>query len=74
MLGSLVILWGYVCCASALSPASTSTFFSQSVFLPHSLSDCDSLNMLGPRSDTVVRCGLIAVGVALRVWALLPLS
>jgi hypothetical protein len=34
----------------------------------------DGLYMLGPGSGTVERCGLVGVGVALWVWALIPLS
>jgi hypothetical protein len=29
---------------------------------------CDGLYMLGPRSGTVERCGLVRVGVALLEW------
>ena len=33
---------------------------------------CDGLYMLGPGSGTIMRCGLIEVGVSLWVWALIP--
>jgi hypothetical protein len=29
------------------------------------IQDCDGLYMLGPKSDTIWRCGLVEVGVAL---------
>jgi hypothetical protein len=35
---------------------------------------CSGLNMLGPESDTIWRCGLDGVGVSLWVWALTPSS
>jgi hypothetical protein len=31
--------------------------------------ECHSLNMLGPGSGTICRCGLVGVGVSLWVWA-----
>ena len=31
---------------------------------------CHGLNMLGPGSSTIWRCGLVGVGVSLWVWAL----
>jgi hypothetical protein len=34
------------------------------LFLP----TCDGLNMLGPESGTIWRCGLVEVGVALLEW------
>jgi hypothetical protein len=33
---------------------------------------CGSLNMLGPGSDTIRRCGLVGLNVSSRVWALRP--
>jgi hypothetical protein len=35
---------------------------------------CDGLNMLGPGSGTIKKCGLVGVGVSLWVWALKPSS
>ena len=34
------------------------------------MATCYSLNMLGPGSGTIRRCGLVGVGVSLWVWAL----
>ena len=36
--------------------------------------ECVSLNMLGPGSGIIRKCGLVGVGVLLWVWALIPLS
>jgi hypothetical protein len=35
---------------------------------------CGVLNMLGPGSGTICKCGLVEVGVSLWVWALRPSS
>ena len=34
------------------------------------LDSCDGLYMLGPKSSTIRRCGLVGVGVPLWEWAL----
>ena len=40
-----------------------------SVSINTRINDCDGLYIIGPESDPIRRCGLVGVGVSLRVWA-----
>ena len=52
-------------CSHHSQPGPTVAHHVTTLFLKNSFPYCDSLIMLGPRSGTIRRCGLVEVGVAL---------